>query len=538
MSESPLNLTFGARNSAFLQSADDFRKQRVKVTRRIHKLRTYLNIQVKNTRNYKSSQITKENYNGSHKYYLLSLLSAERDYLYALEIRSLIDLNSSTNIKSKQKLLTTRLKRGLQAINNLADISEAEPDFTKRLEILVLRELINAHYSINVKRWKAAIQSYSIARVSLQYLEQAEDSSESNVLYKDIIEETIDEPFKLAIYRDSKKSTIDLTEYSKKIVDETAMSHEIYKLISSKDAEFLKPALESELSKEISWRSYEAQVKDETTAKLLSRASKIELSSIESYDKALSLWQEALENHSSYIARSVQDDEEQDDQILLAFIKYNSLLTRIRRDETLLSKNKKESLRILDTIDSTIQEILELPGVYSDDELFQNLQFLAKYYQSYKLNILGLHFFTIKEYSKTLLLSAKALDLLQSSEFTIDLGNFISNDDVSKLVGQISSLKQNSHVLAQIESTLPKDKSISDDINKFHNSYHNIVNLKLEPIPIKPVLFDVAYNYVSYTKDAVPVQKHVSSSANTDSDSASENIDAQKKKGFFGLFGR
>lgn len=516
----PLELSFGERNSAFLQSADDFRKQRVKVTRRIQRLKSYLKIQVKNTKNYKKIEITSDNYNENEKYYLLSFLLAERDYLYALEIKNLIDLNGN-GIKSKQKLLLTRLRRSLNSINKLIDISTDETSFIKKLELLIYKELINAYYSINVKKWQNAIKSYSISRVALQFLEQFEDSKTNNILYKDIIEETIDDSFKLAIYRDSKNSTIDLTEYSKKIIND---SMDIYKLISAKDESFLKPTLESDLIKEISWRSYEATVKDETTSKLLSKVLKLKLDSFESFESAISLWQQTLENHSSYIARSIQDDEEQDDQILLAYIKYNSLLTRIRRDETLLSKNKKESLRILDSITSTLNEILELPGVYSDDELYSNLQHLIKYYKSYKLNILSLYFFSIKEYSKTLLLTSNAIGLLSESNFTIDLG-FISNDIVNNLLNQISSLKQNSHVLAQIEVTLPKDKSIADDINKFHNNFTNIVKLSLEAIPIKPVLFDVAYNYISYTKEP---QQIPSSNEETD----------EKKKGFFGLFGR
>lgn len=154
MSESPLALTFGARNSAFLQTSEDFRKQRVKVTRRIHKLKRYLKIQIKDTKNYKSKKITSDDYSSDNKYYLLSILEAERDYLYALEIKALLDLNSSTNAQSKQKLLSTRLRKSLKISQNLVEISQNESDETKRLEILVYKELLQAYLAIVSKNGK------------------------------------------------------------------------------------------------------------------------------------------------------------------------------------------------------------------------------------------------------------------------------------------------------------------------------------------------------------------------------------------------
>ncbi len=536
MSESPLALTFGARNSAFLQSSEDFRKQRVKVTRRIHKLKRYLKIQIKDTKNYKSKKITSDDYSSDNKYYLLSILEAERDYLYALEIKALLDLNSSTNAQSKQKLLSTRLRKSLKISQNLVEISQNESDETKRLEILVYKELLQAYLAIVSKKWKVAISSYSLARIGLKFLEKHGDIAENKILYKDIIEETIDEPFKLATYRDSKSISIDLNEYSKIIANESAKNSETFKFIDAKDSSFLKADEEAELIKEIDWRSYTARVKDETTSRLLSRAQNVKFDDLESYDNALILWQEALENHSSFIAKADQnDDEEQDDQILLAYIKYSSLITRLRRDQTLLSGNKKESLRILDTIITTINEIKELPGVYSDDELFQNLELLSQYYQGLKLKMIGQIYFDDKSYNESLLLCTKSLESLKDSEFTVEF-EFISNQDLQTLQSDILTLKQNSHVLAQIEQGLSKDKSVADDVYKFSNDYKNIVNFQIEAAPVKPVLFDVAFNYISYNKSDTKTQ--FQKQTTQEKAPASKEQTENKKKGFFGIFGR
>lgn len=288
--------------------------------------------------------------------------------------------------------------------------------------------------------------------------------------------------------------------------------------------------------KEIDWRSYTARVKDETTSRLLSRAQNVKFDDLESYDNALILWQEALENHSSFISKADQnDDEEQDDQILLAYIKYSSLITRLRRDQTLLSGNKKESLRILDTIITTINEIKELPGVYSDDELFQNLELLSQYYQGLKLKMIGQIYFDDKSYKESLLLCTKSLESLKDAKFTVEI-EFISNKDLQTLQSDILTLKQNSHVLAQIEQGLSKDKSVADDVYKFSNDYKNIVNFQIEAAPVKPVLFDVAFNYISYNKSDTKTQ--FQKQTTQEKAHASQEQTENKKKGFFGIFGR
>ncbi|KAH3673697.1 hypothetical protein WICMUC_003513 [Wickerhamomyces mucosus] len=535
---SPLALTFGARSTAFLQSSQDYKKQRITVTRRIHKLKKYLQIQSNSNKgNYRSHQITQEEYDSNDKFYLLNLLLAERDYLYALELQKSI---ANENIKSRYTLILTRLKKALKYSEELVNLSSnSDP---KHLEILIYKELLHAYYAINNKKWDQAINSYSIARIGLQYLD-----SKDEILYKDIIEEVVDESFKLAIYRNLKLNSIDLNEFSKKKSLEKLSTHEIYQIINSHDPDFLK-LNDNQTIKQVQWRLYNAKIKDELTSRLITKVSNVELNNLESYDLALGLWQDSLDSHQSFITKNIDrqidggvanDDEEgtQDDEILLAYIKYNILITRIDRDSTLLNENKTQTLRILQSIDETLQEILELPGVYSDDELVENLQLIIQYYKALQLYLISEKFANKREYSKSLLLSSTGVKLL-SSQLTLDF-RFLNNDKLQKLKLSLSNLQQSSQVLSIINEN---QSYTASNILGNSTDYHKILDIKhLAQVPIKPVLFDLAFNYISYTQSGssqYAASTPITSKLNPNSNTGVAEDDGKKKSGFFGLFGR
>ncbi|CCH42897.1 Signal recognition particle protein [Wickerhamomyces ciferrii] len=531
MSESPLALTIGQRNSAFLSTPQDFHKQRVKITRRIHNLKRYLKIQSKNTKDYKPRELTIDDYQTDNKYYLLSLLLVERDYLYALELKAFLDLNSNNNvnsIKSKTKLILTRLKKSKQNGNLLVKISKDESDLTKRLEILVYNELISGFYSILNKNWSQAIQNYSNSRIGLKFLE-LNGEQENKILYKDIIEELIDDSLKLAIYRFQNLNSIDLNEFTKKIINEKTNDSLIYKLIHKQDPSFLEPTNDDDLIKSINWRNYTAQINDDLTSKLISSIQKIKLINLESFDTVLNQWQSALENHLSYISKN-PDSEDQDDEILLSYINYNLLIVRLHRDHTLINNNQAQTLRILDGNLSTIDEIKNLPGVYSDDELMENLEILGNYYKVLKINLISNKFTQEKKYKEGLLLLTKALSSLQDSQFTIDF-KFLGNDELSKLINDLKTQHQKIHILSIIQSSSNSSQAVSDDLFKFNNQ--SVFNFNPVSIPVKPVLFDVAFNYISYNPDQDEPKTQQQPQTTTTNDQTE-----QKKKGFFGLFGR
>lgn len=515
--DSPLQLTFGERNAAYLSAPQDYRKQRVKVARRVHRLKKYLKIQCKNTRKYQESAVGPEQYAQDEKYQLLVLLQSEKDCLFALELKAVLELSEHSS-KSKQRLMATRLKKAGKLSGALAQMSAGEPNNTKRLEILVYNELVHGYLGVLGRKYERAITHYSNARVALKCLEAHGSNSE---LYRDIVEDVIDFNLGLAVYKSRGLESIDLNEFTKKHADAAS---DTVALVTRTDPAFLELASQVEHVTSVAWRNFNASVKDEVISKKLHELG-LEGADI---DSRLSLWQDVLSIHQENLAKDLENDE--NDLILLSYINYNLLVSRVERDYKLVRglfpASLTQALKIYDNIIATIGEIIELPGVYSDDELSANLESLNNFFKLSKEKIFINHFIGEKQYKKALYLANQAADKFTGLKITLNDGNFIiTNDHVQQLSLEYNNFKKMSYILLSSNNNALGQQF---SLDKF-NSNLNIFDLKLSSVQIKPVLFDIAFNYISYGHESAPVPAPAMQH--------SQNQNQPEKKRFFGLFG-
>lgn len=116
--------------------------------------------------------------------------------------------------------------------------------------------------------------------------------------------------------------------------------------------------------------------------------------------------EKALDRHEFFIANHDDQDDidemvensSENNQIILAYIKYNILLTSISRERDLFTHlwnqwlklntslpskltKYKEMERIVKNLTKYLSDIMELPGVYSDDELLSQLDLCKLYFQ-------------------------------------------------------------------------------------------------------------------------------------------------------------
>lgn len=172
----------------------------------------------------------------------------------------------------------------------------------------------------------------------------------------------------------------------------------------------------------INWRSFQAKITDREVSHLIELAESVEISKLSDYSSKLLHWEDALSKQEAVIANYDEnestenadiDDPQENNQILLSYVKYNKLMVNILRDNeickelwqqwdkscsTLSAKvvKYKELERITSNLSVFLHEVMELPGIYSDDELM------------YQLELLDLHYKT--------LLSSKALAYLYQSK--------------------------------------------------------------------------------------------------------------------------
>ncbi len=582
--EHPLSATYGLRLGSLLQSADDFHRHRHRINLKLKKLRHALGITTRDTRNYKEKQkistISAENYDESNKYGEVILYQIERDLLYAEETKLLLDVHAS---KSKQRFLVSKYKKALSNSKHLLEVTSDEKNKYVLLELLTYIAIVQGSFCFSRKHWDSVLNSFSIARCSLNCLYKYQEDGSSNVnreLYLDIIDNVVDPGLKIAqlelagsrnpdlglISRGQAAVFADTFSYLKRAVD----------IVKSIDPELVSIPDETEAEKlitSVSWRSYTAELNSADEAKAIMKAQKaaseVVNSDTASFDAALLAYQNALTLKNQEIGRGdaySSDEQKQEAQIVLTYLKYNYLMLRIRRDATLLSAitakdsspSKSSILRYLrnswkmqDGICSSLKDIRELPGVANDDDLVDTLSSTQYFYETAKVLGLARGYLASDKCSQSLALAAKAKQICDGiSPLKEDLAPGLpNNDDIKDIRSQVDTFLSRAHILTVYQDKNHKSgipQYLIDQMNRFPDTTGEDLlktiaplTLKLEPVNVKPVLFDIAFNYIDYGGDGVkPTVVGVEDTTSAkETPASSENDEKKKKGGFFGLFG-
>lgn len=587
----PLANTYGVRSELFLQSADDYHRQRHRTNKKLNKLRRELKLITKDTKNYKDkekiTQIVAENYDMEPLFGDVLLYLVERDLLYAQETRLLLDVHSS---KPKEKFLVSKYKKALQNAKHLLEVIKNETDDLKTLEILTYTAIIEGSIAITKKKYDISLYAFSIAKCAIHFLYNYQKLPETitKEFYYEIADGIIDPALKVSASSEKLNFT-DLTELAKSQIFNIELIPYLYKavkIIESHNATYVTPTSENniDLLKEVKWGSYSAQLTSDDLSlaimKINEELKNIDDKNTSSFDSPLISYQDAITLHTQEMERNSSNDEESNNQeqyIILTYLKYNYLLLRIRRDNTIMkdldaqivenqnSKKKlstqkiiellKDYLKINEGIAVSLVEINDLPGIANDDELVDLLNTVGVYFKVKNQQKLSQAYLISHQYKEALALIVNSSKLLQScKEFNVELeGNLPTNKDLEKLKVEIEDEKSRLYTLTTYFNEINKEQSsfgskyISDDISKFpklspSELLKHVYPLKFDfqPVNVKPVLFDIAYNYIDadtndedeINNNSNVVSHEVETSGNVD------NEEDKKKSGFFGLFGR
>ncbi|KAG7665703.1 SRP68 [[Candida] subhashii] len=578
--DSPLNITLGARMSAYLVTPDDYRKQRKRINRRLYKLRHELGLITRDTKNYstkeKTSKITGEDYERDSKYGLVYLLTAERDILYALEIKNLLEISNEKS-SSYKTLMISKIKRALSNAVKVLELTQNDNDDLRKVELYVYAALIQGQLSVTKKQWSKALNAFSIAKCSLDYLysqqsisnegEDIEQQQFNKTLINELVDTLVDPSLNLAISQaDTTFATTDLKSISRKHChdNEVGVLGNVIKLIESKDPSFVSDISESvELIKEIDWRDHHAQLyNDEIAFKIMELSNnKQEWTSFNDpnqFDSIITSWTEILELHKLDTEKNQDDDDLEQVQhraIFLTYLNYNLLFTRLKRDLLLIDQlaskkeieNNKDIIRLYNGIIIIVQELKDLPGVYNDDDLYTSLENLEKYYQSQKSIVIAESYQYNGQFGESLkiynYIEEELLSSIDEEYYKTDFPFDVStNQEINRFKQDLKTRLLQSHISAQFAlSSRGTSQYVIENLTKFPNGdLENIINLsktpKIEPILPKPVLFDVAFNYISYDLGRTKTTTTTKSPVVTES--AEEEQGGKKRGGFFGMFGR
>ncbi|KAI0097739.1 hypothetical protein GGR51DRAFT_460101 [Nemania sp. FL0031] len=213
----------------------------------------------------------------------------------------------------------------------------------------------------------------------------------------------------------------------------------------------------------------------------------------------------------------------------------------------------KEKVVLYDATLQSLESIKELPGVAADNGLLQQLDATAKYFHALKCLSIARSHSLLDQSSNALALTKHAYDqTVQSAAFfsshstsspdSTILSIEIRQTDIQFLHNLLKGELQRCRAIVEIDNLGEKSKSTAsqikiplvDRLREYPEEGVDLENMvdyppQIQPIPVKPLFFDVAWNYINYPGKAPAETVEV--------DAEPIPTPEPKKRGWFG-FGR
>lgn len=544
--EQPLKIILDWRNLTQLQSPDALRRYRVKLTGHVASLRRQVELK-----------------RASKEAVLVAL--AERDWAHAMETKSLLE--TSVSSKKKKRVISKLAK----AVKYLSQISSP-----LTLQAQGYMNLVEAALAFEQKNWKKSVQYYSNARVVL--VASAKLDADFSSIYQETVSSDIDPALRFAVSQSRVKRTTDLSTLAVNQV--LSGSPDLVSALEQNQttAHVLEQGRNvSNPSTElggISWRNHTvSSVADPELASSILRAKNVDSNlsvdssrnNVDAFDQVLLTWQEAVDIAHECIDKTEKSGQNaQDYYIVQTYCSFQVLLRRIQRDNILIRSladikdnmvRYRDSVRIFDTILQSVASLKDLPGVHQDEALSLDLDVAHAYFRANKFVCLALGHREMGNKKESLALLSRAKSVVDATNVTQYNGILpeyvLTQDAVRNTISTLDKEFKRAYGMAAFEhlqqnKSQATDLSVADSLNVFRvgnprDILKNLISLspKIEQVPMKPVLFDIAYNYVDY--DETEMDQDVPSTSTTAAPVPQAEIETKKqpKRGLLGgLFGR
>ncbi|CCK69830.1 signal recognition particle subunit SRP68 KNAG_0D00780 [Huiozyma naganishii CBS 8797] len=596
---SPINATFGVRADQLLESDADFQRYHGKLNRKLQKLRSRLHLTTRDTKKYalreKYTKITANEYDKKNKLFgVLMLLHAERD-LALCEVYKLRSRQRNKLKKSEAKVVATRLKKAVKTSQRLVELTHNEAQWITRSQFLVYAKLAKIEYLLYAKKSKHKDSEEISRQLSLVFAALNRLKSEGHLpeeLYESIRQKY---EYTLTQHAGNLLTSNELSKFINTAVLQNK-DDELVALLLANDYTVEDPALEVaaedavESVTEVNWRSFNCKITDNHLTKLMQDAKLVdEYASAAEFDNHSLNWQEALAFQRNRMSHMDDDDNDENEQILLAYIKYQAIFISVLRENSLFNDlwmqwtrlgtsvstrlvKSKELERIVNNLQKYLHDIAELPGVYSDDQLLSEFELYKVYLLSYLNAGCLAHMYRANgQYLEALALYVDAYKILDAKIAEIENWDslvlpesLLSKDLIDELLAMIKTDISSVIALAEYEKELQGklatgkrakyqrtviEKIDHDCISVTDARIKNLFPLRpiLRPAGAKATLFDLAFNYINYAEETVTTTslEDEGSEPHRAGVDASEEIEVDekpqptgKKRGFLGLFGR
>ncbi|XP_014241253.1 signal recognition particle subunit SRP68 [Cimex lectularius] len=501
----------------------DYQRYRGYCTRRLSRLRKTLRLPQGDKRHFKRRDVT-EAHLKDVKFLYIPLVLTERAWSYAMQLRQ----ESNTELRKKFQLVS-KLRKAVHYAEQLEALCQSDLcDARSKLEAQAYAAWIKGSYYLETKNWKQAMDNFQQAQVVYEKLCTAVDEVDQSI-YKGKCEELVPN-LRYCAYNIGDNSAIsDL---------KSLHGHAQGDILDALDR-LLTEARNKEVGSkvEVTWRNRSVPVRPASVSTFL--VAEEEMPTLDEPSEAnIGKLERHIFNCKDAIA-SVKDELAamkgkpesvvSPIQYLLTYLTHIRLTRSNQRTLLMIAKSSgdgdikkakpQDFIRLYELVLQNFNEMQQLPCLETDLEYQADVQSSIKAYKCFRCYYIGEALTNTKKFREALAMYDKAdLYCVQVDKSRVDellqkqladvhikvkaaksscLAQAVlqAADDTKSTVGTIPVDKKQASKVALVDRL---DEYLEDP--KLATKQANIIKLppEMQPIPCKPLYFDVAMNYLSF----------------------------------------
>uniref|UniRef100_A0A8C4HYS5 Signal recognition particle subunit SRP68 n=1 Tax=Dicentrarchus labrax TaxID=13489 RepID=A0A8C4HYS5_DICLA len=507
----------------------DYQRYRGYCSRRLRRLRKTLGFKMGNRHKYIGKKITVEIVSDS-RYLLLVLMEAERAWSYAMQLKQ------EANTEPRKRFhLMARLRKAAKHSEKLEKLCESpRVDAKTKLEAQAYTAYLTGMVEFELQEWKRAMEAFNKCKTIYEKLASA-FTEELAVLYRQRVDE-ISPNIRYCAYNIGDQNAInDLMQMRLTGGGGGMMAEKLEALITQ--ARTRQAATMSE----VEWRGRTVPVKiDKARIFLLgladNEAAIAQASNEETkehlYETLLAECRDTIQAVREELKSEAKQRDRGSDadsgkvsnlQFLHSYLTYIKLCTLVKRNESMAhtlqaklkepeaDENKRgprpqDLIRLYDIILQSLAELSTLQGLEDDHTFQKEVSLKTLVYKAYRCFFIAQSYVLVKKWSEALVLYERVLKYAKEVQSKAKSFNNSLKDlpDVQELIAEVNAEKYS----LQAAAILDTDETTrhTNMIKTFRldptlvGKQPNLVQFPpdFQPIPCKPLFFDLALNHVAF----------------------------------------
>ncbi|XP_035762221.1 signal recognition particle subunit SRP68, partial [Neolamprologus brichardi] len=505
----------------------DYQRYRGYCSRRLRRLRKTLGFKMGNRHKFVGKKVTVEMLS-DNRYLLLVLMEAERAWSYAMQLKQ----EANTEPRKRFHLLS-RLRKAAKHSEKLEKLCESpRVDAKTKLEAQAYTAYLSGMVEFELQEWKQAMEAFNKCKTIYEKLASA-FTEDLAVLYRQRVDE-ISPNIRYCAYNIGDQNAInDLMQMRLTGGGGGMMAEKLEALITQARTK------QAATMSEVEWRGRTVPVKiDKARVFLLGLA-----------DNEAAIAQVSLSHyhmsprcrHSSFLqfcARVLSTPCRHTCHTHchsgLSYLTYIKLCTLVKRNESMAhtlqaklkepeaDENKRgprpqDLIRLYDIILQSLAELSTLQGLEDDHTFQKEVSLKTLVYKAYRCFFIAQSYVLVKKWSEALVLYERVLKYAKEVQSKAkSLNNSLKDlPDVQELIAEVNAEKYSLQAAAildtdeivEVPQQLVKDnRPLCDHLETFRfdpslvGKQPSLVQFPpdFQPIPCKPLFFDLALNHVAF----------------------------------------